>query len=182
MMAQLTAVVAQEPADEVSVASAELAQYLEQQSSAIAPPEDDIAGSAEALLLVGNGLAQASTEGDPRDNSPYGDSDPTPHPINDSESAQKTKESAKLSSEAILRMAGWIQSMRSGFSQTSAFGRSRSSRKDYRAFVRQLLGWVGNEAQKYLEIAKAFGDFDFSKLGALEPLTDEAELHRTAPN
>ena len=159
-MTQPAAVVAREPDAEAILASAELAHYLEQQSSAIAPPSDDIAGSAEALLPVDDGLAQASTSDDPRDNSPYGDSEPTPHPINDSKTAQKTKESAKLSSEAILRMAGWIQSMR-----------SRSSRKQYRAFVRQLLGWVGNEAQKYLEIAKAFGDFDFSRLGGLEPFT-----------
>jgi len=63
MITQTATCVAQEPALEVSNASVELAQDLEQQVEDFAPTEDDITGSAEALLPVEQ-LARASIPSD----------------------------------------------------------------------------------------------------------------------
>lgn len=74
--------------------------------------------------------------------------------------AEKTLAAGASATEAILQMAGWIQEMR-----------SRLSRKEFSAFVKELLQWVGEEARKYLDIARAFNGFDLSRLLCLEPFT-----------
>lgn len=74
--------------------------------------------------------------------------------------AQKTLRAGVLATENILQMAGWIQEMK-----------SRLSRKEFGAFVKGLLQWVGESARKYLDIAKAFEGFDLSRLSQLEPFT-----------
>lgn len=76
------------------------------------------------------------------------------------ETARKTKQAAALGTETILRMAGWIQEMKSCL-----------NRKEFGAFVRDLLEWVGDEARKYLDIARVFEGFDLSRLQSLEPFT-----------
>jgi hypothetical protein len=45
------------------------------------------------------------------------------------------------------------------------------NRKEFSAFVKGLLQWVGDEARKYLDIARVFEGFDFSQLVCLEPFT-----------
>ena len=74
--------------------------------------------------------------------------------------AQKILAAGALATEKILQMAGWIQG-----------NKSRLKRKEFSAFVKQLLQWVGEEARKYLDIAKAFEGFDLSRLINLEPYT-----------
>ena len=74
--------------------------------------------------------------------------------------AQKTLTAGASATENILQMAGWIQDMK-----------TRLSRKEFSAFVKGLLQWVGAEARKYLDIARAFDGFDLSSLVKLEPFT-----------
>lgn len=74
--------------------------------------------------------------------------------------AQKTLTAGALATENILGMAGWIQDMK-----------TRLDRKEFSAFVNELLQWVGAEARKYLDIARAFDGFDLSSLVSLEPFT-----------
>lgn len=74
--------------------------------------------------------------------------------------AEKTLTAGKSATEKILQMAGWIQEMR-----------SQLSRLEFGAFVKGLLQWVGEEARKYLDIARAFEGFDLSRLVSLEPFT-----------
>lgn len=74
--------------------------------------------------------------------------------------AQKTLAAGAEATENLLQMAGWIQETK-----------SRLRRKEFNAFVKQLLQWVGEEARKYLDIAKAFDGFDLSRLVSLEPFT-----------
>ena len=49
--------------------------------------------------------------------------------------------------------------------------KSQLSRLEFGAFVKGLLQWVGDEARKYLDIARAFEGFDLSRLVSLEPFT-----------
>jgi len=63
MITQTATCVAQEPGLEVNTASADLAQYLEQQVEDFSQTEDDITGSAEALLPVEQ-LARSSIPSD----------------------------------------------------------------------------------------------------------------------
>lgn len=74
--------------------------------------------------------------------------------------AQNTLAAGVSATETILQMAGWIQEMR-----------SRLSRKEFGTFVKGLLQWVGEEARKYLDIARTFADFDLTRLQKLEPFT-----------
>ena len=74
--------------------------------------------------------------------------------------AQKTLAAGALATETILQIAGWIQETK-----------SRLNRKEFGAFVKGLLQWVGEEARKYLDIARAFDGFDLSRLINLEPFT-----------
>lgn len=70
--------------DEVSVASAELAQHLEQQAEAIAPPKWD----DSVLAGFRKGYREHATT-----------------------TAEKTLTAGKSATEKILQMAGWIQEM-----------------------------------------------------------------------
>lgn len=72
--------------------------------------------------------------------------------------AEKTLEAGASATETILQMAGWIQEMK-----------LRLNRKEFGTFVKGLLQWVGGEARKYLDIARAFENFDLSRLVNLEP-------------
>lgn len=74
--------------------------------------------------------------------------------------AEKTLLAGQSATETILHMAGWIQEMK-----------SQLSRKEFGTFVKELLQWVGDEARKYLDIARAFEGFDLSRLIDLEPFT-----------
>lgn len=74
--------------------------------------------------------------------------------------AKNIKQVAASGVGAVWQIAGEI-------AQTQ----SRLNRKEYRNFVSKLLEWVGAEARKYVEIARAFDGFDFSTLSQLEPFT-----------
>ena len=74
--------------------------------------------------------------------------------------AQNTLAAGAEATENLLQMAGWIQEKK-----------SRLKRKEFNAFVKELLQWVGDEVRKYLDIAKAFDGFDLSRLVNLEPFT-----------
>lgn len=77
-----------------------------------------------------------------------------------SSTAEKTLSATASATGTILQIAGWIQEMR-----------SRLNRKEFGTFVKELLQWVGDEARKYLDIARTFKDFDLSRLQKLEPFT-----------
>ncbi len=117
--------------DEVAIAEAELVQYLEEQAQGIAPAQPEV------LKSFRRGYREDAIE-----------------------IATKTKQAAALGTETILRMAGWIQEMKSSL-----------NRKEFGAFVSDLLEWVGGEARKYLEIARVFEGFELSRLQSLEPFT-----------
>lgn len=74
--------------------------------------------------------------------------------------ADSIKEFAATGVGAIWQIAERIAQMR-----------SRLNRKEFRAFVSELLEWTGSEARKYLDIERAFRGFDFSRLAILEPFT-----------
>lgn len=74
--------------------------------------------------------------------------------------AERTLAAGVSATETILQMATWIQEMK-----------SRLSRKEFGTFVKELLQWVGGEARKYLDIARAFEGFDLKRLVNLEPFT-----------
>ena len=74
--------------------------------------------------------------------------------------ADSIKEFAATGVGAIWQIAERIAQMR-----------SRLNRKEFRAFVSELLEWTGSEARKYLDIERAFRGFDFSRLALLEPFT-----------
>lgn len=74
--------------------------------------------------------------------------------------AEKTRTAGALATQTILQMAGWLQEMK-----------SRLSRKEFGTFIKGLLQWVGDEAKKYLDIARAFQGFDLFRLQRLEPFT-----------
>lgn len=74
--------------------------------------------------------------------------------------AKETLAAGKSATETILQMAAWVQKMR-----------SHLNRKEFGTFVKELLQWVGDEARKYLDIARVFGGFDLSQLVCLEPFT-----------
>lgn len=74
--------------------------------------------------------------------------------------AEKSLAAGASATETILQMAGWIAEMR-----------SRLNRKEFGTFVKQLLQWVGHEARKYLDIARAFENFELKRLVNLEPFT-----------
>lgn len=74
--------------------------------------------------------------------------------------AEKTLNAGVSATEKILQMAGWIQEMK-----------LQLSRKEFGAFVNGLLQWVGEEARKYLDIARTFKDFDLTQLQKIEPFT-----------
>lgn len=74
--------------------------------------------------------------------------------------AKETLVAGQSATETILQMAAWIQEMR-----------SHLNRKEFSAFVKGLLQWVGDEARKYLDIARVFEGFDLSQLVCLEPFT-----------
>jgi hypothetical protein len=74
--------------------------------------------------------------------------------------AEKTLAAGQSATETILLMASSIQEMK-----------ARLSRKEFGTFVKDLLQWVGEEARKYLDIARAFDGFDLSRLLSLEPFT-----------
>lgn len=77
-----------------------------------------------------------------------------------SSTAEKTLSATASATETILQMAGWIAEMRSTL-----------NRKEFGTFVKELLQWVGDEARKYLDIARAFENFDLKRLVNLEPFT-----------
>jgi hypothetical protein len=76
------------------------------------------------------------------------------------QTAKKTLAAGATATQTILEMAGWIQDMK-----------SRLNRKEFGAFVKDLLQWVGDEARKYLDLARAFEGFDLDRLQRLEPFT-----------
>jgi len=171
MMTQPTAVVVQEPADEAISASAKLAQYLNQQVEDFAQTEDEIKGSSAEAPLPVEEMAIACDE-----TAQHGEQPDTTAPFkfdnaalsgfriayrqDAAASAEKTRTAGALATQKILQMAGWIQSMK-----------SRLSRKEFGVFIKGLLQWVGEEARKYLDIARAFDGFDLSRLQYLEPFT-----------
>jgi len=200
MMTQLTAVVAQEPALEVSLASAELAQYLEQQSSAIVPPEDDIAGSAEALLPVKE-VSRASIPSEHK----FPETLNTPSVSNDSsaDSAKETSAEAMPADDAAPGIAPQmpsptqelLQSIRIGWrdlagetarniqrlsqatvEQALEMGKQLwrmqrdLKRKEYSTFL-SVLGWASAKARKLINLAKVFDGFEASQLTGVELMT-----------
>lgn len=74
--------------------------------------------------------------------------------------AKETLVGGKSATETILQMATWVQEIR-----------SHLNRKEFGTFVKGLLQWVGDEARKYLDIARVFEGFDLSQLVCLEPFT-----------
>jgi len=121
------------PVEEIAIASDEPAQHREQQPDTTAPFKFDDA--VLAGFRIGYRHDAAAT-------------------------AEKIQIDGASATQTILKMAGWIQSMK-----------LRLNRKEFGVFVKGLLQWVGDEARKYLDIARAFEGFDLSRLQYLEPFT-----------
>ncbi len=173
MMTQIC--VAPQPADEVSEASTELANHLDTdaQKSTTTLSEDGAAGHrvVETILPVEE---EAITSVKLTQDSEQ-QSDPTaPFKFDDAvlagfrrgyrqdavSTAGKTQKAGASATQTILEMAGSIQQMK-----------SRLNLKEFGVFVKGLLQWVGDEARKYLDIARAFDGFELSRLQHLEPFT-----------
>jgi len=165
-MTQTTTCVALQPADD-----AELAQHLEYPSSAIAQTSDRFASDATEALLPVEEVAITSEfaqdhEQQPDATAPF----KFDHKVlagfrrgyrqEAVSTAEKTRTAGGLATQTILEMAALIQEMKLGL-----------SRKEFGVFVKGLLQWVGDEARKYLDLARAFDGFDLSRLESLEPFT-----------
>lgn len=74
--------------------------------------------------------------------------------------AGETLTAGANATKTILQLCGWVQEMK-----------MRLNRKEFGVFVKGLLQWVGEEARKYLDIARTFKDFDLTRLQKLEPFT-----------
>ena len=74
--------------------------------------------------------------------------------------AEKTLTAGAVATQTLLQMAAWVQ-----------MEKTRLNRKEFGVFVKGLLQWVGDEARKYLDIARTFNDFEFTKLQKIEPFT-----------
>jgi len=144
MMTQVTAVVAQEPDLEAIAASAEPAQYLEQQLEDFAPEEEIAHDPAECVKqTIPPSIFKKFRRG-------YGE--------HAAEIASQIKLLVVTSAEGILRKARLVFDMK-----------LRLNRKEWGVWLREVLGWFGNEATQYLQIAKAFCDFEPAVFCELEP-------------
>ncbi len=74
--------------------------------------------------------------------------------------ASQLREIAVTSAEGILRQAKLLLKMK-----------ERLNRKEWGVWLREVLGWFGNEATPYLQIAKVFREFDPAVFRKLEPFT-----------
>jgi len=76
------------------------------------------------------------------------------------QAAQQLKEIAVTSAEGVLRKARLLLDIK-----------LQLNRKEWGVWLREVLGWFGSEATQYLQIAKAFKDFEPSVFSTLEPFT-----------
>ena len=74
--------------------------------------------------------------------------------------AQQLREIAVTSAEGILRKAKLLLKMK-----------EQLNRKEWGIWLKEVLGWFGNEATPYLQIAKVFKDFQPAIFRELEPFT-----------
>jgi len=74
--------------------------------------------------------------------------------------AQQLKEVVVTSAEGILRQARLLLEMKLSL-----------NRKEWGIWLREVLGWFGNEVTPYLQIAKVFKDFEPAVFSTLEPFT-----------
>jgi len=170
---------------------AEESDSLDNKEEAFTQTEDKTAGSsaAKALLPVeeiaippGAGLRRAITSNEAQDDEQQPDTTASlklddallagfriGYRQDAAQTAQNTLKAGATATQSLLQMAGWVQEMK-----------SRLNRKEFGAFVKGLLQWVGDEARKYLAIAKrspqsgiacVFDGFDLSRLARLEPFT-----------
>lgn len=72
--------------------------------------------------------------------------------------AHSIKQLVVTSAEGILRKAQLVAQMK-----------LRLNRKEWGIWLREMLGWFGNEATQYLQVAKVFQDFDPAVFCDLEP-------------
>ncbi len=162
MITQTAACVALQPLDEVSALSAKFAQKLQAQASAIAQTEDGVAG--DRVIEEQNPVDQVAIA--PTPNLPQA---LAPETLNKfrrdyqehaAQVAAQLREIAVTSAEGILRQAKLLLIMK-----------ERLNRKEWGVWLREVLGWFGNEATPYLQIAKIFRGFDPVVFRDLEPFT-----------
>ena len=160
MMTQTATCVAPQPVDDVK-----LAQQLEAQSSALtAQAKDETAGintaepplpmEEEESTLVPDSCARLpiAPETLSKFRRGYGE--------DAVQVAQQLKQIVVTSAEGILRQAKLLLKMK-----------EQLNRKEWGIWLREVLGWFGNEATPYLQIAKAFKNFDPAAFCELEPFT-----------
>jgi len=162
MMPQATAnTIALQPVDQISLAP-ELTQNLKAQDFAIAQTEEGVAG--DRVIEEQNSVAQVALA--PPPNLPqalapeilkkfrrgYGE--------DAAQVAAQLRGIAVTSAEGILRQAKLLLNMK-----------ERLNRKEWGVWLREVIGWFGNEATPYLQIAKVFRDFDPDVFRELEPFT-----------
>ncbi len=155
MITQTATCVAQEPALEVSNASVELAQDLEQQVEDFAPPDDEQELKPVEEEEIAHDPAECVKQTIPpsifkKFRRGYGE--------HAAEIASQIKQLVVTSAEGILRKARLVFDMK-----------LRLNRKEWGVWLREVLGWFGNEATQYLQIAKAFCDFEPAVFSTLEP-------------
>ncbi len=162
MMTQISSLIALQSVDEVSTASAKLAQQLKAQASAKAQTEDGVAG--DRVIEERNSVAQMVIA--PPPNLPQALAPETLKKFRRGYGEDAAQVAAQLrgiavtSAEGILRQAKLILKMK-----------ERLNRKEWRVWLREVLGWFGNEATPYLQIAKVFRKFDPAVFRELEPFT-----------
>jgi len=155
MITQTATCVAQEPALEVSNASAELAQDLEQQVEDFAPIDDEQELKPVEEEEIAHDPAECVKQTIPpsilkKFRRGYGE--------HAAEIASQIKQLVVTSAEGILRKARLVFDMK-----------LRLNRKEWGVWLREVLGWFGNEATPYLQIAKTFCDFEPAVFSTLEP-------------
>ncbi len=128
----------------MSLASAEPAQYLEQQLEDFAPEEEIARDPAESdQQTIPPSILKKFRRG-------YGE--------HAAQVADEIKQLVVTSAEGILRKARLVFDMK-----------LRLNRKEWGVWLREVLGWFGNEATQYLQIAKTFQDFEPAVFSTLEP-------------
>jgi hypothetical protein len=158
--------------------SAEPTQHLKAQEDAIAQTENDAVGGVVETLLPVEEVAMPNDKPLPRGNDEVKSvkafaSDSWEHytiaPVtlkkfrrgygeDAAQVATQIKQLVVTSAEGILLKARLVLDMK-----------LRLNRKEWGVWLKEMLGWFNNEATQYLQIAKAFCDFDPGVFSQIEP-------------
>ena len=165
MMTQTVYAITPQAVDEVSVVSEGLAtKHLKAQAIAVAQTKDETAGSSPAGAFL-----PVEEDGSVPFPAPCGHYTIASETLNKfrhgyrehvAQIAQQLKGIAVTSAEGILQKAKLILDMKLSL-----------NRKEWGVWLREVLGWFGNEATPYLQIAKVFKDFQPVVFRDLEPFT-----------